>query len=156
MPIRDATPDYAIGPLLQRAHRHAADAFNSALTALDIQGRHFGVLMTLQRLGPMNQTRLVEHLGADKSAMVRMIDDLESRGFVKRCDDPADRRAVAVTLTESGTKAFKQAETIAKAAADDLLEGFDAAERAQFKRLLGKFVNVAPSDVAPLPGRGQQ
>lgn len=156
MSIRDEMPDYAIGPLLQRAHRHAADAFNSALVALDIQGRHFGVLMTLERLGPMSQARLAERLGADKSAMVRMIDHLESRGLVERCDDPADRRIATVTLTASGTNAFERAEQVAAASADDLLRGFDGEQRTQFKRLLAMFVNIQPGEAAPLPvpGRG--
>jgi DNA-binding MarR family transcriptional regulator len=141
MSTPDAMPDYAIGPLLQRAHRHAADTFNAALTDLGIQGRHFGVLMTLRRLGPMTQARLAEQLGADKSAMVRMIDDLESRGLVERAHHSTDRRAVAVTLTEPGRTAFEQAETIARTVTDELFEGFTAAERAQFKQLLARFVD---------------
>lgn len=156
MPIRDEMPDYAIGPLLQRAHRHAADTFDSALVALDIQGRHFGVLMTLERLGPMSQARLAGRLGTDKSAMVRMIDHLESRGLVERCDDPADRRIAAITLTASGMNAFKRAKKIAEASANDLLEGFDADQRTQFKRLLRMFVNVTPGEAAPLPGVGRR
>lgn len=155
MSNRYEMPDYAIGPLLQRAHRHAADTFNAALTGLDIQGRHFGVLMTLDRLGPTSQARLAEHLGADKSAMVRMIDHLESRGLVERCDHPTDRRIAAVTLTDSGAKAFERAQQIAEKAADDMLEGFDRDQRAQFKRLLGMFVDVTPSGSAPLPGPGR-
>ncbi len=136
---RDELPEYAIGPLLLRAQRHAADTFNAALAPLEIQGRHFGVLMTLDRFGPLSQVRLAQQLGADKSAMVRMVDDLESRGFVERGHDPTDRRAVAVTLTPAGADAFIRAESIAAATAERMLAGFSRDERARFRELLLRF-----------------
>ncbi|MDF0531051.1 MarR family transcriptional regulator [Tsukamurella sp. 8F] len=144
MATSDDAPNYIIGPLLQRAHRHAADAFNRALVSLEIQGRHFAVLMALDRLGSTSQARLVEHLGAEKSAMVRMIDDLESRGLVERGADPADRRALPVTLTASGAETFAAASAIAARVADDLLDGFDAGERVQLRALLTRFVGASP------------
>jgi DNA-binding MarR family transcriptional regulator len=152
----DEMPAYAIGPLLQRAQRHAADTFNSALTSVGIEGRHFGILMTLDRLGPLSQARLAQHLGTDKSAMVRLIDDLEMRGYVERRDDPGDRRAVAVTVTASGTEAFNQAKVIAQATAEELLNGFTGKERRQFQLLLATFVGIRPTGSVPLPGPGRE
>ncbi|MGC4934449.1 MarR family winged helix-turn-helix transcriptional regulator [Gordonia sp. DT30] len=144
MTTSDGLPDYAIGPLLLRAHRRAAEAFNSALTTLDIQGRHFGVLFALSRFGPMSQVRLAAHTGADKSAVVRMVDDLQSHGYVERAASPDDRRAAVITLTAAGKDAFHRAETIAGAVADDLLVGFDSEDRAHLKRLLVRFVTDPP------------
>ena len=144
--------DYALGPLLRRAQQRAADAFNIALEPWGIQGRHFGVLMTLNRLGPMSQQELIRQLGADKSAMVRMIDDLENKSIVERRRHPSDRRAVAVTLTAHGREVFGEAERVARGVADELLDGFSAEERTQFRQLLARFVGIDPAGPAPLPG----
>lgn len=37
-----------------------------------------------------------------KSGMTRLVDRIEAAGLIRRADDPADRRAVLVTLTEEG------------------------------------------------------
>lgn len=147
--------DYALGPLLRRAQRRAADAFNVALAPMDIQGRHFGILMTLNRIGPITQQELIRRLGSDKSEMVRMIDDLENLSIVERRRHPSDRRAFAVTLTAHGRDVFNSAERTARNVADELLDGFTSAERKQFMDFLSRFVRVASSGPSPLPGPSQ-
>lgn len=139
--MRDDIEDYEIGVLLRRAHRKAAEAFNDALKPLDIQGRHFGVLLLLHRRGPLSQRQLIDHLGSDKSAMVRSIDDLEARDLCVRKPAEHDRRAHAVALTARGKETFEQAERAARTVGRDLLAGFDAAERAQLTALLGRFID---------------
>ena len=152
--IRQSFPPYAIGPLLVRAQRHAAEAFDAGLAPLGIQGKHFGILMTLRRLGPISQQELIALLGTDKSAMVRQIDDLENGGLVER-RRAADRRAFAVTMTADGEKCYRSAERIARKIADELLEDLTATERDQLPRLLAKFTGAGLGDTAPLPGRGR-
>lgn len=142
---------YSIGPLLRRAHRRAAAAFDARLAPLGIQGRHFGVLMTLERLGPQSQRQLSAHSDQDKSAMVRMIDHLESCGYVERRTDPTDRRAVAVTVTTAGHAAYLEAEQIADAVAADLLAPLDADQREELTRLLKIFNQIDPDETSPLP-----
>lgn len=149
---RQSLPPYAIGPLLVSAQRHAAEAFDAGLGPLGIQGKHFGILMTLRRLGPISQQELIARLGTDKSAMVRRIDDLENLGMVER-RRAADRRAFAVTMTADGETCYRAAERIAQRIADDLLEGLTATERDQLLRLLAKFTGTTLGDTAPLPGR---
>src|SRR5206468_1039443 len=41
--------------------------------------------------------------------MTQQLNDLETRGFVVRRGDPADRRAVRITLTGKGLEALKSA-----------------------------------------------
>jgi DNA-binding MarR family transcriptional regulator len=132
--------DYEIGVLLRRAHRKAAEAFNDALKPLDLQGRHFGVLLLLHRHGPLSQRQLIDHLGSDKSAMVRSIDDLEALDLCVRKPAEHDRRAHAVALTPHGERVFVRAERDAREVSRALLAGFDPAERAQLTGLLARFV----------------
>lgn len=132
--------DYEIGVLLRKAHRRAAEAFNDVLKPLDIQGKHFGVLMLLRRLGPLSQRQLIDHLGSDKSAMVRTIDDLEVRDLCVRKPAEHDRRAHAVALTPHGEEIFAHAERKARVVGRELLAGFDPAERDQLTKLLARFI----------------
>lgn len=146
MSQRPSPEDYAIGPLLLRAHRRGARAFNAALQPLGIEGRHFGLLAVLQQEGPMSQTQLGARTSHDKSAIVRSIDDLQARGYVERRPDPRDRRAFAVTLTDTGRSAFRQAEVIAVHVADDLFAGIDERDRSELERLLRVFVDAGQAD----------
>lgn len=132
--------DYEIGPLLRQAQRKAADAFGVALRPLDVQGRHFGVLLALHREGPLSQRQLVDGLGSDKSSMVRTVDDLEALDACVRNPVEGDRRAYAVHLTPTGEELYEEALEIARSTGRQLLSGFTSSERVQFQALLTRFV----------------
>jgi DNA-binding MarR family transcriptional regulator len=142
-------PDYAIGLLLARAQRRAADTFNRELVPLGIQGKHFGVLMTLARRDSVSQRQLADQLSNDKTWMVRMIDDLEQRGLVVRAADPSDRRAFAITMTPAGRQTFQAARKVAERVTDQLLSGFAANERQELIRLLARFAEPEPDEPTP-------
>lgn len=149
-----APRDYALGPLLRRAHHRAARAFDAALQPLTLEGRHFGVLLTLHRLGPMSQQELSRRLGTDKSSMVRLIDALESAGLVERRPQSGDRRAFAITLTEDGVRTFALAEGVAGRVGLELVAHLRPEERDQLRSLLARFVDADQADEQPLPGEG--
>lgn len=132
---------YAIGPLLRRAHRRATDAFNKGLVPLGIEGRHFGLLAVLEQAGPMSQTQLAARSHHDKSAIVRMVDDLQALGYLERRPDAHDRRAFAVTLTAQGRAAFHEAEAVGERVANGLLAGFTDHDRSELERLLTAFAS---------------
>lgn len=131
---------FEIGPLLRQAHRKAAEVFDAALQPLQIQGRHFGVLLALHRDGPLTQRQLVDRLGSDKSSMVRTIDDLQTRGLCVREPDASDRRANAIHLTDSGRRLFTCAEQIARDSAATLLAGLTEEEQLQLRNVLARFI----------------
>ena len=49
-------------------------------------------------------SRLAEHLGVSTSAMTRLVDGLEKRGWVERVRGPEDRRRVVLALSASGRR----------------------------------------------------
>ncbi len=55
-----------------------------------------------------NQLEVARRLGIDRSVMVRLIDDLEHGGLVKRCPDPADRRARLIRPTDAGLRQHEE------------------------------------------------
>ncbi|MEV5569023.1 MarR family winged helix-turn-helix transcriptional regulator [Spirillospora sp. NPDC052269] len=127
------------GMLLRRAHVHAREVFTEALRPLGLKSFHYGAMAALSRMGPCSQRRLVEVLGTDKSTMVRLVDDLERMELITRTPVPHDRRTQAISLTDKGREAFAEADAVASATQDYLLEDFTDDERRTLTEFLTRF-----------------
>ncbi len=61
-------------------------------------------LLWIERLGPdVRQNALAEAVGIEGASLVRLLDELQSSGLITRQQDPSDRRANAVNLTDAGS-----------------------------------------------------
>jgi DNA-binding MarR family transcriptional regulator len=127
-----------LGMLLRIAHARAARTGNEALRPLGLETRHLGVLLMLDREGPLSQTRIGEQLAADKSQMGRSIDDLERLGLAVRRADPTDRRTRHVSLTPAGEEMVTQAKKAAASAAAEVFQSLSAPEQATLRDLLSR------------------
>ncbi len=78
-------------------------AEKSGLSPTDLESLGF-----LEQEGPMTAGRLAQLTGLTTGAVTRMIDRLESAKYVRRRDDPADRRRVVVELNRARLKEFEQ------------------------------------------------
>ncbi|UQU61755.1 MarR family transcriptional regulator [Couchioplanes caeruleus] len=143
-----ATLGPQIGQLLRLAHQRAARTFAEALAPLEIDGRLFGVLSAIARLGPATQAQLVTALDTDKSAMLRTVDDLEQRGFVERQPVPGDRRARIIALTDRGRRCLGEAEEIARSAAASMFGSLSTDELVALRDTLARFVDRDPPPAA--------
>ncbi len=65
------------------------------------------VLQTLLD-GTWDVSALASHTGVTKGAMTRLLDGLESRGFVERHQDPDDGRRWLIELTATGSEEAKR------------------------------------------------
>jgi DNA-binding MarR family transcriptional regulator len=71
--------------------------------------REYGVLYALSATPDgLRITELLEDVLLTQPGMSRLIARLEARGLVERADDPADRRACRVRLTEAGARAQRE------------------------------------------------
>ncbi|THF68386.1 MarR family transcriptional regulator [Deinococcus sp. Arct2-2] len=68
----------------------------------------YGLLLLLQTRGPQAQIVLSQQVGLDRTAVMRTVDLLESRGLVRRDADAIDRRKNSVALTDAGTELLTQ------------------------------------------------
>ena len=83
-------------------------------------------LLHLHRLGDgVTQIALAQSIGIEGPSLVRILDDLESRGLVERHADPQDRRAKRLVLTPDGALAMQEVDAIADALRGELLDGLD-------------------------------
>jgi len=104
---RDAELDYGaladlLGYQLRRAQVAAYQNFANVLAGLNISPGQVGVLALVQANPGINQTRVGNALGIDRSTLVAVIDRLEERDLVARTPSPTDRRSHALMLTEAG------------------------------------------------------
>jgi DNA-binding MarR family transcriptional regulator len=76
-----------------------------AHTSLDISRTEAGVLRAVSAQ-PRRITDLAAGEGVTQPAITLLVNRLEQRGWVARAADPADRRAVLVTLTSLGCEVF--------------------------------------------------
>jgi DNA-binding MarR family transcriptional regulator len=141
MTSNEGLQDYSIGFLLRQAHQRAAAAFAAELEPLGISGRHFAVLHTLNRRGPLSQRELVDSVASDKASMVRIVDDLEAEGMAVRRPAPGDRRVRSVEITDHGRKTVEEAERTARLVTARLLAHLTPKKREQLTALLAEFIH---------------
>ncbi|ACA19192.1 transcriptional regulator, MarR family [Methylobacterium sp. 4-46] len=83
-----------------RAWRRAAD---EVVTAFGLTEATALPLLMVGRLGgEPRQSALAEALGVEGPTLVRLLDQVEEAGLVTRREDPTDRRAKVISLTEEG------------------------------------------------------
>ncbi|WP_371625099.1 MarR family winged helix-turn-helix transcriptional regulator [Streptomyces sp. NBC_01116] len=117
----------------------AADARAGAL-GLGV-GQHL-VLKMLGEVGPSSQRVLSDELRIDRSVMVGLCDGLEQAGHVRRERDAADRRAYAVTITDSGRHVLARAEDAVPEFLDGTFQALSPTERGQLSSILGKLLHL--------------
>jgi DNA-binding MarR family transcriptional regulator len=93
-------PDLAamLAPLL----REMIAAEQPVLDAHGLSMWGYVVLLTLDRSSVRTQAALADAIGADKTRIIRTLDDLQQQGFIEREADPDDRRVRLLAITEAG------------------------------------------------------
>lgn len=99
-------PDLAamLAPLL----RQTMAAEQPVLDAHGLTMWGYVVLLALDQSPMRTQVALAEAIGADKTRIIRTLDDLQEQGHIERHPDPDDRRVRLLAITDSG-RAVKDA-----------------------------------------------
>lgn len=95
--------------------------------------------MALRRVGDqpgVNQSELAELLEVEKATAGRVIDKLETFGWLERRPDDADRRVKRVYLTDLGRRIHSDITPIAEAMVEEELVGLSNKERETLTDLL--------------------
>ena len=131
---------------IERVRRHTKDEVERALSNQGATMREFWILTCVTEQS-FSQTQLAELLAIDASDMVRLIDSLETHGWVTRERDPKDRRRQIVASTKKGAKVHKDLAELVSAAEDEAL---DESTNKQLKHLrkLAKSIIAADEEEA--------
>jgi DNA-binding MarR family transcriptional regulator len=102
-------------------------------------------LATLDRDGPQRLSDLAAREGVTQPSMTALVTRLERDGLAVRGDDPTDRRAVVVTLTDAGREVLISRRTRRASRLADLLDGLDPEDRAAVEAAAGALTRLTQS-----------
>jgi DNA-binding MarR family transcriptional regulator len=128
--------NFPLGRHLSVLTRQYYGALTKSLEELDIE-RHYSILILLESSErKCNQQHISEALNIDKASMVRMLDYLSEKGYIKRIPNPDDRRQQHIALTD---KAKKQLPRIHRSIAKlnkSATKGLSASEISGFYKMI--------------------
>ena len=124
------------GYLLKRLGFEIKGRAYAALEATDFTPQHHAILSLLDERACGAQGGIADALGYDRSQLVGLLDELETKGLVERKRDPDDRRRHVVKLTAEGKEALSELRAISKAIDRDFFAPLDAVERKALHALL--------------------
>ncbi|MGW3008111.1 MarR family winged helix-turn-helix transcriptional regulator [Streptomyces sp. NPDC001219] len=148
---RPARPDLAamvvpLGRALMAAEQPVLDAHGLTMWA-------YSVLLYLDETPIRTQAALAEAIRADKTRIIAVLDDLETRGLIRRQPDPGDRRVRLLSLTTEGRRLRDATQASIQEGEERLLARLPAADRAVLVRAL-QTLSGLPELAPRKPGRG--
>ena len=138
MSVDPDRPPRSVGFLISQLGFFSSRGFVEALRPLGIDPRQWTLLRYVAQSEGQSQQALAERLGLPPSAMVALVDGLESAGLLERRPAPTDRRVRALYMTAKGRHKLERAVEIAIAYEADLCSTLEADEREQLIDLLVK------------------
>lgn len=115
--------------------------FDERVRDLGLTGPQARLLLSLERYPNENQVFYAERLEIEPITLTRIVDRLEEAGWIERQNDPADRRARILHLTDKSRGIVARLRASAEALFEDVLDGFEAEERALFAAMLERIAD---------------
>lgn len=132
---------------LERLRRRTREGVEAALQTQKTTLREYWVLTCLVAEAASSQSALSETLAIDASDMVRLLDSLESRHWVKRERDSKDRRRQIIASTKKGVKAHKELAVLVSKAEDEALDESTNKQLKHLRKLAAAIIAAdAPAD----------
>lgn len=135
-----------VGFLLNRAAMRIRQMTEEALAPLNIFPKHYGLMAVIKANGPTTQQAIGDVLKVDRTTMVLLVDDAESKGIVIRNPHPTDRRCHLLSLSDNGQKVYEKAHRLVKKVEDEFFNVLKEREKAQLVALLGKLFQNSDSE----------
>jgi len=124
-------------------------AMSRRLSHLEI-GPYFPVIVIIDKTsGTLTQQEIADTLQLDKTSVLRIIDYLSEKGYLKRTEKPDDRRAYIIKLTAKGTKVLPEIYKAVKELNKTALSGLTAKQINTFYstiEVISKNISDLPAD----------
>jgi DNA-binding MarR family transcriptional regulator len=127
-------PDLAV--MLAPLVRDMVAAEEPVLEAHGLTMWGYVVLSALDRSSIRTQAALAAAIGADKTRIIRILDDLQDDGYIERRPDPDDRRARLLAITDAGRRVKDAVQNEIQRGEERWLGELSADERRTFLRVL--------------------
>ncbi|MFF4128628.1 MarR family winged helix-turn-helix transcriptional regulator [Microbispora rosea] len=104
----------------------------------------YAVLLRLDERPVRTQAALAESIGADKTRIISVLDELQRRGLIERSPDPADRRVRLLSITPEGRRLRDAAQAGIRRMEERLLSRLPDDDKEAFVRVL-RVLSALPS-----------
>ncbi len=129
--------------------KHFYGAFHKYMEKYDLE-KFFSVLLIIADSDKKwTQQCLCDHLYIDKVTMVKILDHLSEKGYVKRITNPEDRRQKWIELTPKAKKELPHIHQSVKEMNEKTMEGFSKQEKNLFMQMMQRVtenLNALPSN----------
>lgn len=132
---------HAPGHLIRRAHQVAVALFMEETARYDVTPVQFAILNALIDEPGEDQVTLAGRVAFDAATFGSVIGRLESKGWVRREPDEADRRRKLLWITPAGAAVAQRMRNAVHRTQERILAPLDEAEQAQLLRLLDRLVS---------------
>lgn len=129
-----------IGYCLHKVGLRLRAQIDARVSRYGLVAPQYGMLIILQLEGLMNQNELGSYMAMDKATIVRMLDGLEDKGFIRRVPSPEDRRAKLVEVTPSGRRVISELEKLRQEAEKEFLAPLSPDERKLLREMVLKLL----------------
>jgi len=123
---------------MMKAHEAMRRHAERHIHSLGIGFSDFAALEVLLHKGPLPVNEIGRLVRLTSGSMTTAVDRLEKKGMVERQNDPEDRRARVVHLTEAGEKLITCAFADHERAMEEAASGLTPEERTRLASLLKK------------------
>jgi DNA-binding MarR family transcriptional regulator len=106
------------------------------LAKAEIRISHYSVLAIIEANPGLAQSEVAEAVGIEPARLVRVLDELERRGWIQRMRSTTDRRSHALYLTQEGQKAFGDVKDLARQHETHVIERLGATKYESLMQML--------------------
>jgi DNA-binding MarR family transcriptional regulator len=123
--------------------RHSGRDFKQYMVENDLSFSQVNVLMRLYHEGKCGVSQMGEEMGVTNAAASQAIDRLVNMGLIARVEDPIDRRAKQLSLTEKGRRLVDRAIDARSRWVEDLLSSLTPEEQERITSALDLLTRAA-------------
>lgn len=136
MRVQESAPPFTVGKLeamvgfaIRTLHQHLSAGLTDVLAPMGLRPHQFTALSLIVDNPSMSQGELARALDIKPSNIVPLIDEMETRGLVRREQGAINRRSYALEATQEGRKARDRTCKAIMAYEDSVLAPLSSAER---------------------------
>jgi MarR family transcriptional regulator, transcriptional regulator for hemolysin len=126
-----------IGRILSHTGRSFLQLLNKKLNHLDIERSFYALILIDLGQGELTQKELACQLESDKVSIVRIVDYLAGKGYVKRIKSSVDGRKYCLTLTDKAKEILPGIKKSMKEVTAVAYNGLTELQQTEFLSVLG-------------------
>ena len=114
---------------------------------VDLTPEQFLLIDLLWNQGPLSQQEIADQMHKDKNSITKLVDAIDKNGFVKRSQNPNDRRSNTIVTTKLAESLKDDAKSKGISILDKMLRGISEEELNIFLETLDKLcANMSTDD----------